>query len=163
MSRLGDLLHLHLPSGAYEEQLDIRLLLFQRAGDGDRRKDMAACSAACYNDALAHAGIASPSISSSSSSSTSAASRVLPAPSLASAFRATLRMMPMARQVNKNELPPILTSGSVTPVTGNKLTVTAIFARAWITRVKLSPRARNAPNAKGQRRKMRILRSRNTR
>ena len=49
--------------------------------------------------------------------------------------------MPMARQVNKNELPPILIKGKVTPVTGNKFTFTAILANAWITRVKLNPNA----------------------
>ncbi len=68
---------------------------------------------------------------------------------VASTFLATLNMIPIARQVNKKLLPPILTSGSVTPVTGNKFTVTAIFAIACITSVKLNPNARNAPKAKG--------------
>ena len=57
--------------------------------------------------------------------------------------------MPIAKHVNKNELPPILTNGSVTPVTGNKFTFTAIFAIACIASVKLNPSARNAPKAKG--------------
>jgi hypothetical protein len=56
-------------------------------------------------------------------------------------------MIPIAKQVNKNELPPILTNGSVTPVTGNKLTLTAMLAIACITNVKLNARARKAPNA----------------
>ena len=41
----------------------------------------------------------------------------------------------------------MLTNGSVTPVTGKRFTLTAIFAIACITNVKLSPSARNAPNA----------------
>ncbi len=67
-------------------------------------------------------------------------------------------MIPIARHVNKNELPPILTSGSVTPVTGNKFTFTAILISAWITKVKLRPSARNAPNAYGHFLNIRILR-----
>ena len=56
----------------------------------------------------------------------------------------------------------MLTSGKVTPVTGNKLTLTAIFARAWMTRVKLNPSARNAPKANGHFRKILILRNANS-
>src|SRR5262249_21806441 len=78
-------------------------------------------------------------------------------PSNFSTFLATLNMMPIAKQVNRNELPPILINGSVTPVTGNKFTLTAIFAIAWMARVKLKPKARNAPNAKGHFLKMRML------
>ena len=53
----------------------------------------------------------------------------------------------MAKQVKINELPPILTKGSVTPVTGNRFTFTAMFVIACITNVKLKPNAKNAPNA----------------
>ena len=84
-------------------------------------------------------------------------------PSSCSTFLATLRMIPIDKQVNKKLLPPILTNGSVTPVTGKRFTFTAIFAMACITRVKLSPRARNAPNAKGHLLKIRMLRKRKTR
>jgi hypothetical protein len=70
-------------------------------------------------------------------------------PSNCSTFLATLNIKPMAQQVNKKELPPILTNGSVTPVTGTKFTFTAIFATACITSVKLNPNAKNAPNAYG--------------
>ncbi len=41
----------------------------------------------------------------------------------------------------------MLTSGSVTPVTGNRFTFTAILVNAWMTSVKLSDNARKAPNA----------------
>jgi hypothetical protein len=39
-------------------------------------------------------------------------------------------MIPIDKQVNKNELPPMLISGKVTPVTGNKFTATAILINA---------------------------------
>ena len=57
----------------------------------------------------------------------------------------------------------MLTNGSVTPVTGKRFTLTAMFAMACIANVKLSPRARNAPNAKGHRLKIFMLRKRKTR
>ena len=41
----------------------------------------------------------------------------------------------------------MLTSGRVTPVTGKRLTLTAILLSACMTRVKLRPSARNAPSA----------------
>ena len=47
-----------------------------------------------------------------------------------STFLATLKIIPMDKQVNMKLVPPILTNGNVTPVTGNKFTVTAIFAIA---------------------------------
>jgi hypothetical protein len=72
-------------------------------------------------------------------------------------------MIPIARHVNKKLLPPILTNGSVTPVTGKRFTLTAILATACITKVKLSPSARNAPKAKGHRLNIFILRKRKTR
>ena len=68
-------------------------------------------------------------------------------PSSCSTFRATLKIIPIDKQVNKKLLPPILTNGSVTPVTGNKFTFTAMLAIACITNVKLNPNARKAPNA----------------
>ena len=68
-------------------------------------------------------------------------------PSDCSTFLATLKIIPMERQVNMKLVPPMLTSGRVTPVTGNRLTVTAIFTIACIASVKLSPNARNAPKA----------------
>jgi hypothetical protein len=68
-------------------------------------------------------------------------------PSVISTFLATLKIMPMDAQVNKNELQPILTNGNVTPVTGTIFTLTAILAMACITNVKLNPNARKAPNA----------------
>ena len=51
-------------------------------------------------------------------------------PSVISTFLATLNIIPMDTQVNKKELPPILTKGSVTPVTGTMFTETAILAKA---------------------------------
>ena len=71
-------------------------------------------------------------------------------------------MVPVIRQVKKKLVPPILTKGRVTPVTGNKPTFTAIFVMACITNVKLSANARNAPNANGHFRNNRILLNRNT-
>ena len=68
-------------------------------------------------------------------------------PSICSTFRATLKIIPMAKQVNHKLLPPMLTNGNVTPVVGNRFTFTAIFTIACITRVKLNATARNAPNA----------------
>jgi hypothetical protein len=67
-------------------------------------------------------------------------------------------MMPMEIQVKMKLVPPMLTNGRVTPVTGNRFTVTAIFAMAWIASVKLSPNARNAPKAYGQRLNIRMHR-----
>ena len=64
-----------------------------------------------------------------------------------STFLATLKIIPMDKQVNRKLLPPMLTSGSVTPVFGNAFTATPILANACITSVKLSASARNAPNA----------------
>jgi hypothetical protein len=58
-------------------------------------------------------------------------------------------MMPKATLVNNNDVPPILTNGNGTPVTGPKPTATAILAKACIARLKLKPHASNAPNALG--------------
>jgi hypothetical protein len=69
------------------------VLLFQGSGYRDGREDMSAGAAACYDDPLTHVG----------------------SPPVALTLRATLRMMPIARQVNRKELPPMLTSGRVTP------------------------------------------------
>ena len=55
----------------------------------------------------------------------------------------------MDKQVKRKLLPPILTSGSVTPVFGNTFTLTPMLAMACITSVKLNANARKAPNAKG--------------
>ncbi len=51
--------------------------------------------------------------------------------------------------VNKIEVPPILTKGKGTPVTGIKFTATAMFAKACMTKLKLNPQASNAPKAFG--------------
>src|SRR5882757_7859973 len=142
ITRLRHLFHLHFSFGAYKKELNTGILLSQSACNGNRGKYMPPRTAARYDDLLVHA----------------VASSLCSSPSF-STLRATLRMMPMARQVNKKELPPILTSGRVTPVTGNRFTFTAIFANAWITRVKLSPNARNAPKAKGHLRKILMLRN----
>ena len=72
-------------------------------------------------------------------------------PSICSTFLATLNIIPIAKHVKIKLVPPMLTNGKVTPVTGNKLTVTAIFATACMANVKLRPNAKNAPNAKGHR------------
>ncbi len=70
-------------------------------------------------------------------------------PSCISTFLDTLNMIPIAKQVNKKLLPPILTNGNVTPVFGNTFTLTPILAIACITNVKLNASAKNAPKAKG--------------
>ena len=57
------------------------------------------------------------------------------------------KIIPIDKQVNKKLLPPILMSGRVTPVFGNRFTFTPIFAIACITSIKLSASARKAPNA----------------
>ncbi|MOA23560.1 hypothetical protein D3C78_1441900 [compost metagenome] len=49
------------------------------------------------------------------------------------------------------DVPPILTNGKATPVTGNKLVATAMFAKACITRLKLYAAASKAPKAFGLR------------
>jgi len=64
-----------------------------------------------------------------------------------STFLATLKIIPIDKQVNKKLLPPILTSGNVTPVFGKAFTATPILAIACITKVKLNANAKNAPNA----------------
>ncbi len=84
-------------------------------------------------------------------------------PSNCSTFLATLNMIPMAAQVKRKEVPPILIYGSVTPVTGVRFTFTAMFAIAWIANVKLSPSAKNAPNANGHRLNMLMLLNKNSR
>ena len=48
--------------------------------------------------------------------------------------------------VKSCEVPPILTRGNVTPVTGSKPTTTHIFVIAWITRAKLNPALNKPPN-----------------
>ena len=67
----------------------------------------------------------------------------------------------MDKHVNKKLLPPILTSGNVTPVFGKIFTLTPMFAIACITSIKLNASAKNAPNAKGHLRYKRIQRYRN--
>lgn len=49
--------------------------------------------------------------------------------------------MPNAILVNKIDVPPILTNGSGTPVTGPKPTAIAMLANACIVILKLSPHA----------------------
>src|SRR5439155_10501518 len=99
IARLRHLLHLHLSFRSYEEQLYSRIFFLQSRSDGNGREYMSTRTSARYDDLLAHA----------------AAPSLLSFPSIASfsTLRATLRMMPMARQVNRNELPPMLTSGRV--------------------------------------------------
>tara|TARA_B100000927_G_scaffold289078_1_gene284975 strand:+ start:485 stop:640 length:156 start_codon:yes stop_codon:yes gene_type:complete len=48
----------------------------------------------------------------------------------------------MAMLVKIMELPPILTIGSVRPVTGKRFTATAIFVNAWNTTNRHNPNAR---------------------
>ena len=69
----------------------------------------------------------------------------------------------MAAQVKRKEVPPILINGSVTPVTGVRLTFTAMFAMACITKVKLNANAKNAPKAYGHLLKMLMHRNKNSR
>ena len=66
-------------------------------------------------------------------------------PSNFSTLLATLNIIPIEQHVKMNELPPMLTKGNVTPVTGTKFTFTAMFATAWIIKVKLNPKAKKAP------------------
>src|ERR1700744_375608 len=89
---LRDLFHFHLADGAYEKQFDVRLLLLQGACDGDGGEDMSAGAAACYDDTFAHA-----------------ATSPLPAalPSDVSALRATLRMLPKPRPVQRHLPAPV--------------------------------------------------------
>src|SRR5690606_10662559 len=79
-----------------------------------------------------------------------------------STFLDTLKIIPIARHVNRKLDPPMLTSGSVTPVTGKRFTVTAILEKACIASVKLSPIDRNAPKANGHFLNILIHRYRNT-
>jgi hypothetical protein len=68
----------------------------------------------------------------------------------------TLIITPNATDVNSMDVPPLLIKGNVNPVTGNKLTATAMFINAWSTNEKLNPTAINAPNALGLRNTIRM-------
>src|SRR3984893_10714360 len=140
-SCLWNLFHFHFPFCAYEQDFKSTINLFQCIGNRNCRENMSTRSSSCYDDPLIQFLKCSMLIFHCSFETTSFL------PSNCSTFLATLRMIPIARQVNKKELPPILTSGKVTPVTGNKFTFTAIFTSAWITKVKLNPNARKAPKA----------------
>ncbi len=58
-------------------------------------------------------------------------------------------MIPNAILVKIIDVPPLLTKGSVKPVTGKIFTATAILIKACNTREKLNPTAMRAPNAFG--------------
>jgi hypothetical protein len=60
-------------------------------------------------------------------------------------------MIPNEIQLNKKDVPPMLTNGSVKPVTGTRCRETAILANAWIIILRHSPMASIAPNAFGLR------------
>ena len=44
-------------------------------------------------------------------------------------------MIPREMQVNQMEVPPMLSNGSVCPVTGNRFTATAMLISAWNSRL----------------------------
>jgi hypothetical protein len=46
---------------------------------------------------------------------------------------------PKSHAVISIDVPPLLTKGNVNPVTGTKLTETAMLANAWITMFRQSP------------------------
>jgi hypothetical protein len=141
------------------------MILLQCIGNRDGRENMTACTTTCDDDADTpwppeggvsilllflnlfpfKLGLIAPPSADSPTVGMGTSGGALP--SICSTFLATLKIIPMAPQVNRNELPPMLTSGSVTPVTGTRFTFTAILATACITNVKLNPNARNAPNA----------------
>ncbi len=51
--------------------------------------------------------------------------------------------------INNIEVPPILTKGNVCPVTGNILTATATFIKAWNTKLKQHPIVKKVPKYLG--------------
>ena len=80
-----------------------------------------------------------------------------------SRLRLTLSTMPIARQVNQTEVPPMLTRGRGCPVTGTRLTATAMLIMAWRTSMRLSPTATSDPKGLSQRCAIRTARSRRMR
>ena len=119
ITSLGYFFHLHFALGANKKNSYGRVDPAQRVGNRYRWEDMSPRASSCYDDAVQfHAVTVSVGL-------TMAAS-----PSRDSTFLATLKIIPIETQVNKNELPPIEINGKVTPVTGSKLTLTAIFVSA---------------------------------
>ena len=66
-----------------------------------------------------------------------------------SMYLLTLIIIPNAILVNKTDVPPILTNGIVSPVTGTRFTETAILANACTTKLRINPMASMAPKALG--------------
>jgi len=63
--------------------------------------------------------------------------------------RETESRMPTAARLTTSEVPPELMKGSVIPVTGMRLTTTAMFRKAWTHRTTVTPAARSIPKRSG--------------
>src|SRR5690606_22639911 len=139
---LGHFLHLHPARGPHKQNFCCRVNFPEGIGDRDCRENMPPCATPANNYLLCPhinyiAGI-SPTITFS-----------VPEFCFSSISLLTLKIIPNAMLVNRMDVPPTLTNGNGTPVTGPKPTATAIFAKAGMVSVKLSPAASKAPKARG--------------